>query len=247
MPPRGWYARYADILAEFRYSRSDDEASARLLDTMLKGRPVLGSLRKILVSKDVFVVGAGPSLGTSIKIMRQFPKIIRIVSDGAVLEMVRQKMRIDVIVSDLDGDESSLYKASRLGTIMIIHAHGDNVNQLKMVYNFKKIIGTTQSHPTGQIQNFGGFTDGDRCVFIAAAMHVKSITLLGMDFGSKVGKYSMTSAQQMALKRKKLRHAKALLEWIAPSISKSLELYTTTRHISGFKFVTASDLDIIFK
>lgn len=247
MPPRGWYARYAEILAEFGYSRSGDEAAASRLGAVLGRRSALAQLRKLVASKNVFAVGAGPSLDAGIKVMTQFPDIIRVVSDSAVAELVRHKMRIDVIVSDLDGDEASLRKAARLGTIMVIHAHADNVEKLEMAYDFAKIVGTTQSRPIGQIYNFGGFTDGDRCVFVTAAMRAKSITLLGMDFGARIGKHSMTHASHKTIKQKKLRRAKALLEWSAPQIIKTTKLYTASGRILGFEFVSPADMTRMFE
>lgn len=247
MAPRGWYTKYAQILAEFRYSRSGDEAAARRLDILLHGRSALSLLNKTISSKDVFVVGAGPSLDAGIKIMERLPNLVRVVADSAVSELVRHKMRIDVIVSDLDGNQNSLCKAARSGTIMVIHAHADNTDKLEMVCDFPKVIGTTQSRPIGKICNFGGFTDGDRCVFVASAMHAKSITLLGMNFGSKVGKHSMTHASHITIKRKKLQRAKALLEWIAPQISKTTTLYTASGYVLGFEHTSQSNLMYMFE
>ncbi len=242
MPPRGWYARYAEILAEFGYSRSGDEAAARTLDALATGRRAVVLLRRRLASKDVFAVGAGPSLGAGIAIMKRHPKPVRVVADSAVAELVRNRMRIDVVVSDLDGDAESLCNAARAGAIMVVHAHADNIDRLAAARDFANIVCTTQSRPAGRVHNFGGFTDGDRCVFVASAMHAKSITLLGMDFGSVVGRHSMTPRSNIALKRKKLRRARELLEWIAPRISESTGLYTASGHVDGFKRATPADL-----
>lgn len=246
MPPRGWYARYAEILTEFGYSRSGDEAAARKLDGLARRRPARSMLERQISARDAFVVGAGPSLGAGIRIMKKIPGPVRIVADSAVAELVRRKMRIDVVVSDLDGDESSLRYAARAGAIMVIHAHADNADRLEIARSFSRMVGTTQSRPVGRISNFGGFTDGDRCVFVAYAMRARSITLLGMDFGSKVGTHSMTPASDVALKRRKLRHARMLLEWIAPRISRSARLYTASGRVAGFKRATYADLARMF-
>ena len=52
-----------------------------------------------------------------------------------------------------------------------------------MVKKIKNCIGTTQTNPFNKIQNFGGFTDGDRGVFLASHFDAKKIILFGMDFG----------------------------------------------------------------
>lgn len=246
MAPRGWYSRYAEILAEFGYSRIGDERAAKRLGALAGRRSALGPLRRRLGSKDVFAVGAGPSLSDAVKIMRRFPDPVRVVADSAVSELVRRKIRIDVVVSDLDGDQKALLCASRAGAIMVVHAHADNVEQLELASRFSRVVCTTQSRPSRCVHNFGGFTDGDRCVFVASAMRAKSITLLGMDFGPKIGKYSMTPLSQAATKRKKIRRAKALLVWAAPQISKSTKLYTASGGVLGFKRVSNSDLVHMF-
>ena len=37
----------------------------------------------------------------------------------------------------------------------------------KFVKEFANVVGTTQTEEFGKMKNFGGFTDGDRCVFLA--------------------------------------------------------------------------------
>ena len=61
-----------------------------------------------------------------------------------------------------------------------------------MVKKMKNCIGTTQTNPFNKVQNFGGFTDGDRGVFLASYFNAKKIILFGMDFGNQIGKFSNT-------------------------------------------------------
>ncbi len=61
-----------------------------------------------------------------------------------------------------------IIKVSQMGSIVVFHAHGDNMSKLReYVPQLMKIIGTTPSRPPYGLHNFGGFTDGDRCVFLA--------------------------------------------------------------------------------
>ena len=56
-------------------------------------------------------------------------------------------------------------------------------------------MATTQSAPFGEVHNFGGFTDGDRCVFLADHFAATRIILCGFNF-TEVGKYSFSSSDE---------------------------------------------------
>ena len=77
-----------------------------------------------------------------------------------------------------------------------------------------KIIGTTQTDPSKfkNLHNFGGFTDGDRAVFIANHFKAKKINLIGFDLNGKIGKYSFSENKNKELKLKKLKWCKYLIE-----------------------------------
>jgi len=112
-----------------------------------------------------------------------------------------------------------------------------------MVKKMKNCVGTTQTNPFNKIQNFGGFTDGDRGVFLASHFGAKKIILFGMDFGNQIGKFSNTKRSERKIKLKKLKIGKDLLIWLS-TITKS-ELFTTSKSIEGFKKITYEELDII--
>ncbi len=126
---------------------------------------------------------------------------------------------------------------------IIFFAHGDNIKKMEFTRQFKNCIGTTQSKPFSKIQNFGGFTDGDRGVFLANYFGAKKIILFGMDFGDRIGKFSNTKKSERKTKLMKLQRGKSLLEWLA-TITKS-ELFTTSKPINGFKKISYKDVDII--
>jgi uncharacterized Rossmann fold enzyme len=65
------------------------------------------------------------------------------------------------------------------------------------------VIGTAQCRPPESLYNFGGFTDGDRCVFLAKELGAASIKLVGFDYEDD----SVTPR-----KRQKLGWAKRLIE-----------------------------------
>ena len=238
----GWESKYREILKDFGYSRKKDIQSCKLLDSLLPKKTRIAEIKDLIEKKPVFVVGAGPSLPSCISILKKYKKITKIVADGATKAIIENGLKPDIVVTDLDGDIKSLKKAGRTNTIMIVHAHGDNAEKIHLVKNFKNCIGTTQTKPMGKIHNFGGFTDGDRCVFLANHFKAKKIILLGMDFGTRIGKYSKTRVISRTTKIKKLRRGKKLLEWLAQK-SES-KLYSTTK-IRGFTKINFQDIDNI--
>jgi uncharacterized Rossmann fold enzyme len=168
---------------------------------------------------------------------------IKIAADSSVKPLVENRIIPDIVVTDLDGDENTFKKIARTKSIFVVHAHGDNIEKLEFTKNFKNCIGTTQSNPFRKIKNFGGFTDGDRGVFLANHYGAKRIILFGMDFGDRIGKFSNTKKSERKIKLMKLKKGEALLEWLS-TITKS-ELYTTSKPIKGFKKISNKDLDII--
>jgi len=238
----GWESKYRDILKEFGYSRKEDSQSCELLNLLLTEKTRTVAIKDLIENKPVFVVGAGPSLLSCIPILKKYKKITKIIADGAVRAIIENGLKPDIVVTDLDGDINALKKTGRTNTIMVVHAHGDNSEKIHLVKNFKNCIGTTQTKPVGKIYNFGGFTDGDRCVFLASNFKAEKIILLGMDFGNRIGKYSKTRVINRSIKIAKLRHGKKLLEWLAQK-SES-ELYSTTK-INGFTKIKSQDIDNI--
>ena len=109
--------------------------------------------------------------------------------------------------TDLDGAAESFLEMNREGTIMVVHAHGDNIPQLQYwVPLFPgPVVGTTQSQPVPPLHNFGGFSDGDRAAFAADALGAERIVFVGFDLDDmNVG----------PMKRGKLLWARRLLRLI---------------------------------
>ena len=238
----GWESKYREILRDFDYSRKKDNQSSKLLNSLLKKTAGINVIRDLIKNKPVFVIGAGPSLPSCISILKKHKKITKIVADGATKAIIENGLKPDIVVTDLDGDVDSLKKAGKTNAVMVVHAHGDNSGNIHFIKNFKNCIGTTQAKPIGKVNNFGGFTDGDRCVFLANHFKAEKIILLGMDFGTRIGKYSKIKVVNRTIKIAKLRRGKKLLEWLAPK-SES-ELYSTTT-IKGFRKINLRSIDNI--
>ena len=239
----GWKRRYQSILKELSYSEKKDKESAVILDSILKKNSNNQKITKLIQGKTVFVIGSGPSLSFAIPKLKKFKKSIKIAADSSLKPLLENGIIPDIIVTDLDGDEDAIKKLSKKKSIFVIHAHGDNIKKLQMVKEIKNCIGTTQTTPFNKIQNFGGFTDGDRGVFLASHFEAKKIILFGMDFGKQIGKFSNTKKSDRDTKLKKLKIGEELLIWLS-TITKS-ELFTTSRSIEGFKKISYKELDII--
>ena len=239
----GWNSRYREILKEFNYDKRKDFDSAVLLDSILGEKNHLEKIHDLIKNQNVFVVGAGPSLSNAIPVLKHFKKTVKIVADSAVKPLIDNGIKPNIIVTDLDGDEETFRRIGKSKTIFVVHAHGDNISKLNLIENFKNCVGTTQTRPIGRIQNFGGFTDGDRAVFLASYFNAKKIILFGMDFGIKIGKFSNTRPSERKIKLKKLKKGRTLLEWLA--LKTKSELFTTSSSITGFKKIPSRNLDII--
>ena len=242
MTIRGWKTRFKEIRRDFEYSEKEDLRSAKKLNSLLGNKTSRKQLQEIIENKTVIIIGAGPSLSKSLNYLKKCRNVTMIVADGAVTALLKENIKPDVLVTDLDGDMKSITKIGKTRIPIIVHAHGDNYDKLDVVRKFSNVIGSTQTDTFEKMENFGGFTDGDRCVFLAEYFKAKKIVLVGMDFGQKIGKYSKERVVNPKIKLKKLKFGKKIVEWLG-SKSKA-ELYSTQK-IKGFKMIRLIDLECI--
>jgi 2-amino-4-hydroxy-6-hydroxymethyldihydropteridine diphosphokinase len=242
MTIHGWKTKFNEIRKEFGYSEKEDLISAKKLNLLLKRKNSKKEFCDMIKGKTVFVIGAGPSLSKSLKYIKKSKNITKIVADGAVRALLEKNMKPDILVTDLDGDMESIKKIGKTQIPIIVHAHGDNFNRLEIVKELSNVTGTTQTEKFGKMENYGGFTDGDRCVFLAEYFNASKIVLIGMDFGQKIGKYSKHRVINHKTKIKKLKFGKMIIEWFATK-SKA-DLYSTKR-MKGYKIIRLVDLKCI--
>lgn len=220
-----WSPWYERILGAFGFDRTADQDSASLLEKLIEGKAVHTSVvREIIEGETVVVFGCGPSIQRNLNDYLMSPikdKSIPIAADGATTPLLRIGHIIPrIVVTDLDGDIEDLVDASKRGSIVAVHAHGDNMTALEScVPRFNSVLGSTQVEPRPHVNNFGGFTDGDRSAFLAEEAGAKRIVLMGMDLGRVVGRYSKpghtTDYPASSTKIKKLLMARELLSWLA--------------------------------
>jgi len=211
-----WEPFYLKILEDFGFSSARDEEAARLLSQLLRdSEDYLDAAATRVREKAVTVCGNAPSLEKELGGIEE-KNTVFIAADGAAAVLLRKKIVPAIIVTDLDGPFQEILDANQRGSIVVVHAHGDNMDALRdLVPQLSWVIGTAQCRPPEGIYNFGGFTDGDRCVFLSNALGAASIELAGFDFDDE----TVTPR-----KRKKLAWAKRLIDLAlsskpAPSLS----------------------------
>lgn len=221
-----WEIFYKEILDDFGFSREDDENSAKVLDEILseEGCLTLDELAQIVRFSDKYIVfGAGPSLKLHIQKLKMeydLKNYVLVAADGATTAMIEERISPDIIATDLDGNIDDILLANLRGANIVIHAHGDNLDQITRLSSFfNNVLGTTQAQPRGNLYNFGGFTDGDRAMFLAVALGANEIILAGMDFGNTITKYSRPSldsdlGKADEFKKKKLEYGEKFINLI---------------------------------
>ncbi|MCJ7636244.1 MAG: DUF115 domain-containing protein [Nitrososphaeraceae archaeon] len=249
-----WAAWYEKIALVFGFDRNEDQRATSLLSELIRNKAVKpNEIRNLLKNQYVLIFGAGPSLKKDLQKIKEsnlLEKFISITVDGATTAFFElMKKPPQIVITDLDGQINDQILASKLGSILVIHGHGDNIKQLlTFVPKFRRVLGTTQVKETQNVYNFGGFTDGDRAVFLAITMSVRSIILAGMDLGDDIGEYSKIIVKSKERKIQKLKFCKELLEWLATRTQADLyNLTETGENIKGFKKISPYDLPNLVK
>ncbi|MCL2607657.1 MAG: DUF115 domain-containing protein [Methanomassiliicoccaceae archaeon] len=206
-----WEPVYTEILKDLGFERSADEASAKLLKMLtLNSNIISEDDLEAMITEDVSIVGGNVSAG-DIVLLKQISKDTEtLISAGSATDLlVSNDIIPDIAVTDLDGDVELQKKASSLGAVTMIHAHGDNTHLvIKHTGGFNgPVIITTQSRPDRILCNFGGFTDGDRSVCVARHFGAKRIRLIGFDMDTPADKKNTDPE----MKRKKLEWAKKVI------------------------------------
>ncbi|MBZ3934852.1 6-hydroxymethylpterin diphosphokinase MptE-like protein [Methanimicrococcus blatticola] len=222
-----WESYYTEILNKFGFPKEKDEKTALWLSNEFKkvcslenrNDKIFSILEEKISRRPVVVCGNAPSLEKEyIAFLKEKSRgnEIYIAADGAATVLLQNNRIPDIIVTDLDGkhpnDAIKEIEAVDKGALLLVHAHGDNLDKLEKYLpafsdkiNQNTIIPTCQCRPPDYLLNFGGFTDGDRCVFLADAFNAASVVLIGFDF---------KDPSVLPLKKKKLECAEKLIQLI---------------------------------
>ncbi len=207
-----WNKWYQKILFDFKFSQDDDEKSANILNKIIEKKGKF-NIENIDVLEEGIVFGAGPSIKKHIDYIKNnynLKNYTLIAADGATTALLEENIIPDIIVTDLDGNIDSIIEANQKGSILYVHAHGDNIDKIKTyIDDLKNIIPTTQSEKHDLLENYGGFTDGDRAVHIGVyALNLSKIIMAGMDFGNIITNYSRPEINTSLKKADKFKELK---------------------------------------
>ncbi|AEN06249.1 6-hydroxymethylpterin diphosphokinase MptE-like protein [Halolamina sp.] len=209
-----WEPVYEHILADFGFDRTADERARDLLADLTE--PFDLDRLSGFEGATVAVAGAGPNLAEETGIAAEADRVVAASTAAEVL--TDAGVTVDLVVTDLDKNPNSLAAMSHDGTPVAAHAHGDNISAVEEwipQFSSEALIPTTQAEPSGPVQNFGGFTDGDRAAFLADALGAAELRFLGWAFDDPtVGE----------TKAKKLTWAERLLYWLETRRDERFEL-----------------------
>ena len=207
-----WEPYYEKVLHDFGFARKADEKAAHRLARLLGGTRIpLSSLDSMIRDRRVTVAGNAARLASDLAHVEG----VVIAADEATSVLLAHGKRPDVIVTDLDGDVADQVAANRDGAIAVVHGHGDNIPAIeRWAGRFAgSTLATTQSKPFDDVHNFGGFTDGDRGVLMAAHFGARSVRLVGFDFETPNAKDHPAD-----VKRRKLDWAYILIHSVAAEL-----------------------------
>jgi uncharacterized Rossmann fold enzyme len=194
-----WEPYYREICDYFAFDPGLDEEAARVLATLLR-RDDLPALDALSRGQNVTVCGNAPCLPNELD--RITGRVFA--ADAAAEVLMAGNIRPDAVFTDLDGATGLFPLINEAGTVMVVHAHGDNIPLLRfwMPQFSGPVVATTQGMPFDGVHNFGGFTDGDRAVFAAHALGADRVRIIGFDLDDQ---------DVDPMKRGKLRWARRLL------------------------------------
>ena len=198
-----WEPVYAAILADFDFDRAADE---RVRDVLADFAESFDLERLDATGETVVIAGAGPSLETDLDEMDESTTVFA--ASTATDRLHETGIPVDCMVTDLDKNPGTVRQLTEHSTPVAVHAHGDNESLVReAVPNLvrENVLATTQAAPAGPVENFGGFTDGDRAAFLADHCGADSLKFVGWDFDDD---------SVSAMKRRKLAWAERLLFWL---------------------------------
>ena len=203
-----WEPVYEAILADFGYDREGDERARDLLASLVESvdaGPYVPE-EDAFAGETVAIAGAGPSLLEETDRIRAADTVVA--ASTAADRLAEAGLAPDLVVTDLDKHPGTVRELTNEGVPVAVHAHGDNAPALRQhvpTFELEYVLPTTQAAPTGAVENYGGFTDGDRAAFLADHFGAAELVFPGWDFDDE----SLGDE-----KRRKIAWAERLLYWL---------------------------------
>jgi uncharacterized Rossmann fold enzyme len=199
-----WEPAYRSILSDFGFSQERDEHARDVLADI--AIPFDHARLNPIAGNTVAIAGAAPSLSDELDLAREAGFVVAASTAADVL--LDAGIDVDCMVTDLDKNPETARELSKGGVPVVAHAHGDNIPAIRTyvaTFDAEYMLATTQAKPRRAVENFGGFTDGDRAAFLADHFGAGELVFPGWDFDD-------TTVDSM--KAKKLDWAEHLLYWL---------------------------------
>lgn len=226
--PPFWREEYRWIREFLGLDESADRLACESLSEAFRERPcVLPEVKRSFAGKVAIVIGASESVLTDLDRLASLRSLwegraFLVAADTATPLVLSRGMVPDIVVTDLDGPVEALVSASRSGSLLFVHGHGDNMDSLREVLPLLRgrAEPTTQvPGPVGHVHNFGGFTDGDRAAYVSVALGARAVVLLGMCLKCGVSRLSSFGKSKVSgweeRKSRKLQVASRMLGRLA--------------------------------
>lgn len=213
--PLEWIQIFEWIKKELPLNFSDDSEPVKLLSNSIElNRNFIEKGYELIEGKEVSIFGAGPELEKITSIEGQ--KII--VADKAVKYVMYKLGKIPhILVTDLDGIDGIDSALLKKIPLIVAHLHGDNIERALKFFSYLKnldlcVLFTIQTDPFPPFFNLGGFTDGDRAVFVALFFGARKIEVYGIGEKSIPNNLSEIPPD---IRTKKFWIGKKIIEWLA--------------------------------
>ena len=112
--------------------------------------------------------------------------------DGAARLALEYGLTPDIVVGDADGGFTPIIASSKLGAVVVLHAHGDNLWAVSyLVPILESFTITVQCNPYPPYTwVIPGFTDGERALGLALLCGVSRLRVYGMNIDEPIGWWS---------------------------------------------------------
>ncbi|MHA1610746.1 MAG: 6-hydroxymethylpterin diphosphokinase MptE-like protein [Promethearchaeota archaeon] len=246
---------FISIQNSFGFDPNKEILSRNRLSQILQDRdptPLINEITQMALERTICFFGAGPSLPSHIEAQQevwinQRENYYLIAADGSANALLDKFLVPDVIISDLDGlSKEQMENFLQRGVIVVVLAHGDNTQVVEtfspLFKKYPRIIGTTQASAVFPIINPGGFTDGDRGLFLLHHLVPLSqpFYLFGYEFEAAIGKYSKNHYLEdrpiTETKQKKLIICRDLIHQLRSRWARSVKVVEVDQDIKRFPF-----------
>lgn len=199
-----WEPAYEAILADFGYPRATDERARDELGALVV--PFDLTRLEVVAGATVAIAGGAETLRDELDVAAEADVVIAASTAADVL--LDAGIAVDLMTTDLDKNPETGVELTEAGIPVAIHAHGDNLDAIEEwvpQHSTEHVLPTTQAAPRPPVENFGGFTDGDRGAFLADHFGAGRLVFPGWNFDDPTVD---------ADKRRKLDWAARLLGWL---------------------------------